>query len=102
MTHFAFFSISGLLANSSNLKFLIKTNKIARISARANRYPIQFLVPPRNVRRLPQIPGICLVFSISAEKYRSGLYVSASGPQIAGDWFTAKIADCQSLVIGRG
>jgi len=36
-TYDAFFSMTGLLANSSNSKFRIRTNKIALISAKANR-----------------------------------------------------------------
>ena len=92
ITHDDFFSITGLLGNSSNSKSRIKTNKIAFISANAKRYPTQFLVPPKNVKRLPQDPGTWFIWSGGREANRSGLNSSASGPQISGDRWTHRIA----------
>lgn len=78
-------------------------NKMTLISARANRYPIQFLVPPKNESKLPQIPGTCFNFSESRESYRSGLNLAASGPQISVEVFTLLIArSYQYLVMDRG
>ena len=92
MTHSDFFSNSGFEANCSNVKFLKSTNNIALISTKANLYPIQFLGPPRKVSMLPNTPGTELRASCCSlegvRAYRSGLKVSASGPQI---WVEALI-----------
>jgi hypothetical protein len=84
-TYSDFFSNSGFEANCSNVKFLSSTNNIALISTKANLYPIQFRGPPRKVSILPYTPGTelrasCCSF-VGVRAYRSGLNVSASGPQ---------------------
>lgn len=58
---------------------------------------MQFLFPPKNVRRLPHTPGTWFLVSDDVSffegwRYRSGLNSAASGPQISVDWLMFKMA----------